>query len=87
MEITVFPRAFNVQPGRAPTIQGPEMDVMTVIVQDVGGDVLKVTFGLEDWEAFQKWVADPEAAAASAKARAQILAPGGLAPTLREKKH
>jgi ribosomal protein L1 len=87
MEITVFPRAFNIQPGKAATLEGGEMDVMSVIVQDVSGNVLKVTFGLPDWQGFQEFVADPAAAAARAQARAKILGPQGLAPTLRERKH
>ncbi len=87
MEISVFPRAFNVSPGKAPAIQGGETDVMHVVVQDVSGNIVRVTFGLEDWAGFQAFVADPAGAAERAKARAKIVGPGGLAASLREKKH
>ena len=73
MEITVFPRTFGIQPGMAPTAEG-QIPVMTVTVLDVGGTVVKTTFGLADWEAFQRAVADPQRFASEAKAQAEALA-------------
>lgn len=60
---------------------------MVVTILDAGGTVVRVTFGAEDWAGFQAFVADWEAAGKAASARAQILAPGGFAKTLKEPKH
>jgi Flp pilus assembly secretin CpaC len=86
MEFVFYPRGFGVAAAKSPTIQGGEMDTMVVMLQDVGGDTVKVVFGAEDWKGFAAFVADPEKAAKAAQARAKIL-PGGKAPTLRERKH
>lgn len=86
MEITVYPRQFAVAPGQVQTEKGP-VDVMVVTILDVGGTVIRVTFGAGDWAGFQGYVADHEAASAAASARARIVAPGGLAPSLRGRKH
>lgn len=87
MEILVYPRGFTVLPTKIPNQQGDLVDAVTVVVLDGGGIAIKVTFTLPDWEQFQKCIADPEGFAAAAQARATILGPGGLAPTLRDRKH
>ena len=87
MEISVWPRSFLVSPGKVPQADGSQAGVMRLTVQDVGGTVLHITFGLADWEQFQAAVADHEAAAARAAARAKIVGPGGMATVRRERKH
>lgn len=86
MEISVFPRSFTVAPGMAGSTKG-QVPVMHVVVQDSGGTVVKITFGLDDWAGFQAYVADFEEAARSAAARAVLLGPGGRAPTLKTGPH
>ena len=76
MEIAVFPQAFTVTPGRVPTPTG-DMDVMHVVLVDVGGTNFRITFGVDDWKGFQAFVADHETAAKAAAARARLLGPDG----------
>ena len=88
MEIGVFPRMFNVQPGKAPNPQGGEpIDTMILTFVDTGGTVVRVMLGLPDFEQFQAAIADHEAAAQAAAARSKIISPGGLAPTLKMRNH
>lgn len=87
MEISVFPRAFSVLAANVDTGNGEAVDVMRVTVQDVGGTVIHITFRLLDWAAFQAAVADHEEAASRAAARSKIVGHGGLASTIRERKH
>jgi len=68
MEHVVFPRQFLVTAAKA-----GDTDTMAIVIQDVGGDTVRIVFGLADWPGFQAFVADHEAAARSAEARAQIL--------------
>lgn len=87
MEFVVYPRSFFVQPG-----QVGGSDVMQVILQDVSGDTVRIVFGSGDWEGFQAYVADHEAAARAAterakaaEARALLLSPKGMTAALRTK--
>ena len=81
-EHSYFPRAFTVTSSQSPTANG-QVNVQVVTVQDIGGDVVKVIFGLPDWEAFRKAVSDPEGfaaeqrdAARAAEARSRITLAG-----------
>ena len=87
MEIIVHPQAFSVGPTQTLLPTGEQQQGMAVMAADVGGTIVRVVFAAPDWAEFQKAVADHEAFAASMKARAQILGPDGLAPTLRQRKH
>ena len=71
MEIAVFPRTFGIQPGMSPTAEGGQTPIMQVVVLDVGGTVVRLTFGLGDWQAFQRAVADPDEFAKEARAQAE----------------
>lgn len=86
MEIGVHPRGFSVQPTKIPTPAGL-VDGMRFTVVDHTGIVVHVTFGIADWESFQKFVANPEAETAAAAARAKIALPGGMAPSVKSRKH
>lgn len=86
MEIGVHPHGFNVQPTKIPTPAGL-VDGMRFTIVDQTGIVVHATFGLRDWEQFQKFVADPEAETAAAEARAKIAVPGGMASSVKRRKH
>lgn len=83
MEIVVYPQGFNVQPTQMPTPTGM-VDGMMLTVIDAGGTGVKFSFPLEAWEQFQRFVADPEAETKRAAARASIVGPNGLAPSLKQ---
>ena len=88
MEFLVYPRGFAILPAKIPVAApGTSEDAMTVVALDSGGSAVKLVFGLDDWAQFQRAVADPEAFAAGAAARAKIVTAGGLAPSVRERKH
>ena len=94
MEHVVYPLRFGVEKSLTSVISGGETETMTVTFLDTNRDVVKVIFGLDDWAGFQRWVSDHEAEKAkqaeeqkAAVARAMLLAPGGMAPTLKEPKH
>jgi hypothetical protein len=76
MDVTVYPRAFNVAPGRVPTPTG-DMDVMHVTILDAGGTTVRITFGADDWKGFQAFVADHEGETKKAAARARLLGADG----------
>lgn len=91
MEFVVYPRSFFVQPG---SVGGS--DVMQVIAADVDGAIVRIVFGPRDWEGFQAYVADHEAAAraaterakaaeASEAARALLLSPTGMTAAIQSK--
>ncbi len=87
MEFLVYPRGFAILKTTLPVAAGGQEDAMTVVALDQGGSAVKLVFSLDDWAQFQRAVADPEAFAAGAAARAKIVTAGGLAPTVRERKH
>ena len=76
-EHTYFPRTFGVAPAMSPGAEGP-VAVMQMTFLDVGGDVVRILFGLDDWGPFQRAVADHVEFAKEAKAQA-------LAAAAREK--
>lgn len=86
MEIGVHPRGFSVQPAVIPTPTGP-VEGMRFTIVDQTGIVVHATFGLQDWEQFQKFIADPDGETAKASARAKIVAPNGLSPTVKDRRH
>ena len=53
MEHVVFPRQFLVTAAKA-----GDTDTMAIVIQDVGGDTVRIVFGLADWPGFQAFVAD-----------------------------
>lgn len=83
MEITVFPQGFNVQPTQVMGTTGP-IDGMTLMIIDAGGTAIKFSFPMEAWEQFQRFIADPEGETARSLARASIIGPNGLAPSLKQ---
>lgn len=86
MEIGLQPRGFSVQPTKIPTPAGL-VDGMRFTIVDHTGIVVHATFGLQDWENFQRFVANPEAETAAATARSKIALPGGMAPSVKGRKH
>lgn len=84
MEIAVHPKGFAVQPAKVPSPAG-EQDAMRLVIVDHTGIVVAATFGAEQWTQFQAFIADPEGETARQAARAKIVGPAGLAPTLRRK--
>lgn len=86
MEITVFPQGFNVQPSQVPGPTGP-VDGMQLIMIDVSGIALRVTFPLEAWQQFRRFVDDPEGESERAAARAKIVGPVPLPPGIRGGPH
>lgn len=85
MEILVYPRGFTILNAKIPQQSGEPADAMTVVIIDAGGTAVKAIFGMQDWANFQEAVADPAGFAARAKARSRIIAPGGMAPSLKTK--
>ncbi len=79
MEFGFFPASFAIHPGTVQTPAG-EQQVMRVQIQDIGGTVVTITFGVQDFAAFAKVCADPAAAAA----RARIAVPRMVPPTNRK---
>ena len=72
-EHTYFPRTFGVSPGMSPNAEGGQTPVMTMTFLDVGGDVIRIVFGLDDFAAYQRAIADHEAFAREAKAQREAL--------------
>lgn len=85
MEITVFPQGFNIQPTVVQLPTGP-VDAIQLVLLDASGIAVKAAFPAEAWVQFQRFVADPEGEAARAEARAKIIAPNGLAPSIKTAK-
>ena len=94
-EHTYFPRTFGVAPGMSPNAEGGQTPIMGMTFLDTGGDVVKILFGLDDWAAFQRAVADHvkfaekgRAQRAANEARSKIVlagAPLGAQPGQRRK--
>ena len=71
-EHTYFPRTFGVAPAMSPGAEGP-VAVMQMTFLDVGGDVVRILFGLPDWEPFQRAVADHVKFGEEAREQAKAL--------------
>lgn len=88
MEITIFPAGFGVVPAKVPQKEGPPLDAMQVRILDAGGTAVSMVFGQQDWESFQRFVADPQGEAERVAARAKIaVVPAVMAPRVGERKH
>lgn len=86
MEIRVFPRGFSVADSTVTQADGAA-PATELILQDSSGIVLIAVFGPNDWESFQRYVADPVAESARLEARAKLVGPGGMASKLPRKIH
>ena len=86
MEIHVTPAGFNVSRITVPSSQGP-VEAVRFTIMDNAGVAIMATFAVTDWEAFQRYIADPEAEAARHEARKKIISPTGMAPSVKTRMH
>lgn len=84
MEFRVFPAGFNIVPLKLNQPDGSVVDAVQVTILDVTQQPVHITFAGQDWELFQRAVADPVGEAEREAARAKIVRAGGMAPTLGE---
>lgn len=72
MRIAIQPPGFHIRDEKLQT-PGGEIDAKTVSIIDQSGIAVEVTFGETDWEAFQRYIADPVAETKRQEARAKLL--------------
>lgn len=72
MRFEIHPAGFQIGDATAPGPNGP-IPLKQIQVVDTSGITVALSFGLEDWEAFRRYVADPVGETERQQARAKLL--------------
>lgn len=89
MRFVIQPVGFHVSETEMETTVDTVVKAKTVTIIDASRVTVEITFGEADWEAFQRYIADPEAETLRQEARAKLMlaTPGQPLPPQRGSKH
>lgn len=85
MEFLVHPQGFAVNRRQQPGPDGHPIDVTALVMVDQTGVQVSVAFAGPMWQEFQRFVADPEGEMERQQARAKLLSPNGMSPSIKKR--